>query len=143
MTKKLYLSILFCFTSAVILYADGYGNILLVDDRGPSVLIHVNYTITKNNGQLINGISNDEGWIKFNEPINENFILLLDFDSDDWDWAGDPDEINALGEKLTELGYEMVFGSMKRGYSRTVKIKLDGKKKYILCVGFQTYRISE
>jgi hypothetical protein len=146
MFKKLLVIIFLGFTGVVNINADDHGDILLTDDWRSTVFINVNYQIIKKNGQTINGLSDINGWIKYNETINETFTLLLDFNSNlDWDWSEDKNEDENyafINELELNYGYRIIdvhVGS----YSRTVKIELNGNEKYILVVVFPHFNISD
>ncbi|GHU87441.1 hypothetical protein FACS189476_02900 [Spirochaetia bacterium] len=123
-----------------------YGDILLVDDY-PFLLINVNYTITKKlNGEKSHGFSGEDGWIRYNTAISGKYILLLDFSSFEWDWAGDEDDrddfIDFIEILKDKYEYEIIVVVQER-YSRMAEVELEGGKKYIVVVELQRYGISE
>jgi hypothetical protein len=140
MAKKMGLILFFIlFASKVI--ADEPGDILLVAYWG-EYIINVDYTtMTKSKGKRINGRAGEDGWIRFNESMTDDYILYLDFDSFSWDWAGNEEDVENM-IKLLEGEYTIMYAVEDR-YTHMVEVELEAGEKYIIMVEFQQYGISE
>ena len=118
--------------------ADGFGNIILLDGRWANTLINVSYTLEKNNGTVINGFSDFDGWIRFNETISETIFLTLDFNIH-WDWSEEFDE-DFIEDLYFEHGFNILDVNVDR-FTRKVEIELNGTEKYILVISLPIRRL--
>ncbi|MCL2609922.1 MAG: hypothetical protein FWD94_08480 [Treponema sp.] len=125
-------------------HADSFGNVVLIDELGSSAFINVSYTITRSNGNSVNGLSDSAGWINFTqEAANEPVLLTLDFGGDDWDWSEEfddsaPESLNAL---YLDRGF-IVLDVAVDAFTRHAAVELDGTENYILIVSLPVARFS-
>jgi hypothetical protein len=141
MLKRI-LVIIFLIINIVNIKADEFGDIFLTNGFD-TVFENVEYTIIKDNGEKINGFSNDNGWIKYNELLNGKFNLFLDFDN--WDGEGIEttyEKINSMMNLLIdEYGYKLLIVEIDR-HIYGIEIELDSNERYVFVVYSQVDVIS-
>jgi hypothetical protein len=146
MKKKISL-IVFSIFFVPLIIADEPGDILLVV-WDADYIINVDYAIIYDSGQdVIQGVSGDDGWIRYNEPIVGNYTLALNLDPGlPWDllyWEREGYEEEVLRTKETLKGEYEIINAVQNRSTRVVRVALEGGKKYIINIELQTYGISE
>jgi hypothetical protein len=155
MAKK-FLLVLFStlFVSWVMANEPDDGDILLVSTLPRVYMINVNYMVNENytiypgqdsensEQKIIKGISGNDGWIRFNEPITGKYRLTLDFAHYfSREFTGNEEDIAQALIRLKDE-YEIVQAGQSR-ISRNVIVDLEGGGKYIIFIDFIPFDISE